>query len=187
MRIPIKDFYTELATITNTNIDIVNSKYVNLSREELLKKPSPEKWSIGECLQHLVKYGDFYLTAMEESIVKYSGNHTPNTYFKTGYFGNKFANMLRYKKTGMKTMKSPKIESLSFVEVDNNIINIFLEQQQQHLSILNKTKSLKMEKVKVPIALTNTIKTKIGDTLRFSIYHNQRHIIQAEKVFNQLF
>ena len=49
------------------------------------------------------------------------------------------------------------------------------------------SKKLQLEKIKVPIALTKLIKTKIGDTLRFTIYHNERHIIQSEKAYNQIF
>lgn len=181
MKIPTKDFYQELEAITNEIIDFTLANFKTLSKEELLNKPAPDKWSVGECLQHLVKYGEFYLTAMETSLSK-AKSSTPKDTFKPGYFGNKFAEMLRYKEQGMKTMKSPNIESLNFVEVQENIVDVFLTQQKKHLEILEVTKSLNLEKVKVPIALTKLIKTKIGDTLRFTIYHNQRHFIQAKKV-----
>lgn len=187
MKINITQFYNELESITLNNIEITEKEYTKLSREELLKKPSPEKWSIGECLQHLVCYGNFYLNAMEESLNSYEGTHAPKTFFKTGYFGNKFAKMLRYKEKGMKKMKAPEIEVLSFTKVDEKIIDVFLKQQKQHLHILSRTKNLQMEKIKVPIALTKLIKTRIGDTLRFSIYHNERHIIQCKETYNQLF
>lgn len=187
MKIPLNQFYSELESITKENIQIIQENYASLSFEELNQKPSPEKWSIGECLQHLVCYGNFYLPAMEKSLKNYKGNSSPNSDFKTGYFGNKFAEMLRYKEVGMKKMKAPKIEVLSFSEVDKNIIELFLHQQQRHLELLEKTKAVKMEKVKVPIALTKLIKTKIGDTLRFTIYHNQRHIIQSKNTYNQVF
>lgn len=185
MKIKTKDFYQELEAITNEIIDFSIANFKTLSKEELLNKPAPDKWSVGECLQHLVKYGEFYLTAMESSLSN-STHSAPKETFNPGYFGNKFAEMLRYKKQGMKTMKSPNIESLSFTKVQENIIEVFLAQQKRHLVILEKTKSLNLEKVKVSIALTKFIKTKIGDTLRFSIYHNQRHFIQAKNVLSSL-
>jgi hypothetical protein len=185
MKITTENFYQELESITNEIINYSVENFKSLSKEKLLQKPSPEKWSIGECLQHLVKYGEFYLTAMETELAK-EKNSKPSVIFKTGYFGNKFAEMLRYKEQGMKSMKAPKIESLYFATVQENIVDIFLAQQNKHLELLAKTKNLNLAKVKVPIALTKLIKTKIGDTLRFSIYHNQRHFIQATKVLESL-
>jgi hypothetical protein len=185
MKISTESFYQELESITDEIISFTEQNFRNLSKEKLLQKPSPEKWSVGECLQHLVKYGEFYLTAMETELAK-EKNSKPSVIFKTGYFGNKFAEMLRYKEQGMKSMKAPKIESLYFTTVQENIVDIFLAQQNKHLVLLEKTKQLNLAKVKVPIALTRLIKTKIGDTLRFSIYHNQRHFIQAKRILESL-
>lgn len=180
------DFYSELEGITKEIIEFVSENYQSMSFEELTKKPSPEKWSVGECLQHLVCYGNFYLTAMDKSLKKHQNSSSPREEFKPGYFGNKFAEMLRYKEQGMKKMKAPNIEVLSFDTVQQDIVAVFLEQQKKHLEILEATKRIDLGKVKVPIALTKLIKTKIGDTLRFTIYHNQRHYIQSKKVFDSI-
>jgi len=186
MKTSVEEFYKELEGITNNIVAITNSKYTKLTNKQLNTKPAPDKWSIGECLQHLICYGNFYLAAMEEALANHKGSESKDS-FKPGFFGNKFSEMLRYKEKGMKKMKSPNIESLTFATVELNVIEVFLKQQQQHLNILNRTKELNIEKVKVSIALTKLIKTKIGDTLRFTIYHNQRHIVQAEKVYESLF
>ena len=185
MKISTESFYKELEGITNEIISFTEQNFKTLSTEKLLKKTSPDKWSIGECLQHLVKYGEFYLNAMETQLAK-ERNSEPTVIYKTGYFGNKFAEMLRYKEQGMKKMKAPKIESLYFTTVQENIVDIFLARQNKLLELLAKTKHLNLAKVKVPIALTRLIKTKIGDTLRFTIYHNQRHFIQAKKVLEAI-
>ncbi|MEY4902729.1 MAG: hypothetical protein RLZZ292_544, partial [Bacteroidota bacterium] len=34
-------------------------------------------------------------------------------------------------------------------------------------------------KVRVPVSITRFLKLKLGDTLRFVIYHNERHVQQA--------
>lgn len=187
MRISLDHFYAELKGITQQNIDIASRDYLHLTYEQLITKPSPEKWSVGECLQHLVAYGNYYLSAMENSVAKNGYPPANRDYFKPSYVGNKFAEMLRYKETGMKKMKSPTIKTLVFNKVDENIVAVFIKQQEKHLAILDKTAPLRLEKVKVPVALTKLIKTSIGDTLRFSIYHNERHIIQSQNVYNQLF
>lgn len=36
-----------------------------------------------------------------------------------------------------------------------------------------------VEKIRIPISINQLIKIRLGDSLRFVIYHNQRHFQQA--------
>ena len=66
-------------------------KFSDLSDEELNFKSSPERWSILECLEHLNRYGRFYIPEMQQRIDQSS--HRPGD-FKTGWLGNYFANSM---------------------------------------------------------------------------------------------
>ena len=48
------------------------------------------------------------------------------------------------------------------------------------LSLLNKSTAVSLNKNKVPITLTRRIKLKLGDTFRFIIHHNIRHLNQIQ-------
>ena len=37
-------------------------------------------------------------------------------------------------------------------------------------------------KIKIPISIAPFVKIKLGDTLRFIVYHNERHIVQAQNI-----
>jgi len=59
------------------------------------------------------------------------------------------------------------------------VIKEFLEQQQQILRILEVSKNIDLTGTKTAISISKLIKLRLGDTLRVVIYHNERHIQQA--------
>ena len=66
--------------------------------------------------------------------------------------------------------------------LDIKAIDKFLEQQHQLLEILKIAKTKDLNKIKTAISISKWIKLKLGDTLRVVIYHNKRHIAQANKL-----
>ena len=52
------------------------------SIEELNYKPSESEWSILECIEHLCRYGRFYLPVIENCILM--SNYPKQQYFKSG-------------------------------------------------------------------------------------------------------
>lgn len=130
-----------------------------------------------ECLEHLNLYGDFYLPEIEKVINNAKSKNEP--IFKSGILGNYFAGSMlpKAKLNKMKTFKDKNPLS-SFL--DNNTIDRFINQQIKMLDLLNQARSVSLNKEKTPITLTKLIKLKLGDTFRFVINHNIRHIKQIQ-------
>jgi hypothetical protein len=59
-------------------------------------------------------------------------------------------------------------------------IDKFLKQQERLIQLLTDAQAIDLTKAKTPISLTKWIKLRLGDTLRFYVYHIDRHIIQAQ-------
>jgi uncharacterized damage-inducible protein DinB len=77
----------------------------------------------------------------------------------------------------MKTFKSKDPQRTG--EAQSNAIEIFILNQQRFLELVKQSKSINLTKrVKTTLAL---IKFKLGDALRFVIYHEVRHVGQAQK------
>ena len=53
------------------------------------------------------------------------------------------------------------------------------------LEVLEKSSTLNLSKIKTAISISNWIKLRLGDTFRVLIYHNYRHMVQAEKILKQ--
>lgn len=151
------------------------------SEEQLNHKQHAESWSVLECLEHLNLYGRFYLPEIEKYIKLRKGKSDP--VFKSGWLGNYFANSMlpKEKLNKMKTFKN--MNPLNS-KLDKKVIDEFISQQQQMLRLLEESRKVNLNKTRTAISISKLIKLKLGDTFRFVIYHNQRHMVQALRIQN---
>ena len=141
----------------------------------------PEQWSALECLEHLNRYGEFYLPAIEKAILSQQKNRNVNT-FKSGLFGNYFANLMRVKEGKITKMRTPADKNPLGSQLSLTTVDRFLKQQEMLKSLLNQARHVDLTRTKVPISLTRLIRLRLGDTFRFFVYHIERHIAQANRV-----
>lgn len=153
--------------------------YKSLTDEQLNWRPAPEKWSVLECLEHLNLYGDFYLPEIQSRITK--SRFTAEKNFKSGMLGNYFAQSMLPKKK-LNKMKTFKDKNPLGSQLDKRTINRFIEQQKKMLVLLEKARKVSLNRTKTSISIPFPVRLKLGDTFRFVIYHNERHIAQAERV-----
>lgn len=182
MKIPTQDLIQDLILRTRKNI-YEAEKFNQLTIETLNWKNTNENWSILECLEHLNLYGDFYLPEIENRILK--SNLTNISTFKSGFLGNYFAlSMLPNEK--MKKIKTFKDKNPINSSLNKKCIDRFILQQQKTLELLDLAKSKDLNKIKTSISISKWMKLKLGDTFRILIYHNERHIVQSNKIVNEI-
>lgn len=176
MKIKSETLILELIENTRQNLNFVET-LKEKSNSQLNWKQNKESWSVLECLEHLNLYGDFYLAEIEK-VLDNAKSHS-ETEFKSGILGKYFAESMlpKAKLNKMKTFKD-KNPLNSFL--DNKTIARFMNQQIKMLDLLNRAKSVNLNTEKTAITLTKLIKLKLGDTFRFVINHNIRHIKQIE-------
>lgn len=173
-----KDLIDSLIELTITNqgkAQELKSKSIDLLR----KKKNAESWSVLECIEHLNRYGDYYIPEIENKM-KLSAYQEHGT-FKSGLLGNYFAKSMLpgQKMNKMKTFKS--MDPLN-CSLDKNVLDKFIRQQEQLLKLLEQARTTNLTKVKTSISISKWIKIRLGDTFRVVVYHNVRHLVQAEKV-----
>lgn len=162
------------------------------SEEQLNYKQHPESWSVLECLEHLNLYGRFYLPEIEQRMTTFplrrgaegeDVKHCFDPVFKSGWLGNYFANSMlpKQKLNKMKTFKN--MNPLNS-KLDKKVIDEFISQQEQMLHLLEESRKISLNKTRTAISISKLIKLKLGDTFRFVIYHNQRHMVQAQRIQN---
>jgi hypothetical protein len=177
MKINTSDLLTDLKQRTLDNQKRVKLM-LQLGEERLNKRPAPESWSALECIEHLNYYGDFYLPEIAQRMAQSS--YPPKAIFKSGWLGNYFAKSLLPKEqlNAMKTFKS--MDPMGST-LDSSVLSTFLQQQVETLSLLERAKDVDLNKTKTAISISKLIKLRLGDTFRVLIYHNQRHVMQAER------
>lgn len=146
--------------------------------KQLNSKPTDTSWSVLECIEHLNRYGNFYLPELEARITGAQASQHP--YFKEGVLGRYFVNMIRA--TNTKKYKTVKEMDTTGSDLSLATIDQFIKQLDWLDTLLERAENVHLTRVKTAISLTTWIKLRLGDTLRFLVYHNERHMLQAKKV-----
>jgi hypothetical protein len=178
MKIKSETLITELTTLTKQNL-----KFVELLKqrtdEELIVRKSAESWNTLECLEHLNLYGTFYIREIEKALLNATFKNELD--FKSGFLGNYFAESM-LPKDKINKIKTFKDKNPINSKLDRSVIDKFINQQTKIIDLLDKSRNTNLGKVRVNITLTKWIKLKLGDTFRFVINHNIRHIKQIENI-----
>jgi hypothetical protein len=156
-------------------------EWKSLTQDQLNWRDNAEKWSVLQCLEHLNLYGDFYLPEFEMRILA-GKKINDNPEFKGGWFAEKTANgMLPQEEKLSNSMNTFKNMNPNHSSLTVTILDRFLKQQRQLLTLLEKAESVNIAKVKCKITLP-IIKFNMGSTFKFVVYHNERHLWQASNV-----
>ncbi|MGB1017948.1 MAG: DinB family protein [Chitinophagales bacterium] len=169
-------------------IDVVENKFSKLSEEQLLTKPAPDKWSISECLIHIIKADEIYTNQFESKIQE---KPVQDLSYKPGWLGNWFAEGIVPKNgkitNGMKSLKvmDPQ-RNMAELQKEfpsvQDVLEKFVVQQNLLNKQMQKAVNNDLGSIKIQTAIP-LIKIKLGDALRFVVGHNERHIFQAEGVY----
>ena len=176
-----KKLIQNLLEITRENLNTVEN-LKNQPIDFLNWKQDSKNWSALECIEHLNRYGDFYIPEITNKIK--SSKYKSSEIFKSNWLGKYFSKSVSYNEdlNKMKTFKSmnPLNSKLNIQTLEK-----FINQQHQIIELLDKSKFVNLDKTKTAISISKLIKLRLGDTFRVLIYHNERHIKQAEKTLKK--
>lgn len=154
-------------------------KLNNYDLDMLTWKENETSWSILECLEHLNLYGEFYLPEIERKIQL--SNTQSETEFKPGILGNYFAKSMLPKEK-LNKMKTFKDKNPLNADLDKRVIDTFINQQIKLLDLLNLSRNVSLNKVKINTSISPLIRLKLGDTFSFFINHIIRHCRQIDRI-----
>ncbi len=171
---------------TNSINNILKEQILTCSENQLNWKPSIDKWSVLECLEHIILSGQYYINQINKKLSsKIPGADPLDLDFKPGIIGN-------YSVKGMKPGPSGEITNKmkTFKRMEPGKSNLdqegvladFARYQADLITVIEKSKYYNLNKVKIRSSIGNLIRFKLGDALRFVVAHNQRHIQQAINV-----
>lgn len=174
------DLLDKLTERTQSNL-AAGQAFLALESSTLHQRPRPGAWNALECLAHLNHYGDYYLPEISRRIRETKHNQ-PTEMFTSSWLGNKFAAGMKpgEKTTKITTFKSADPRNYG-KDFNYDTVNEFIRQQEAMLDLLQRAARINLTKTKTGISISNLIKLRLGDTLRVVIYHNWRHVEQAER------
>jgi hypothetical protein len=152
----------------------------NLSNEQYNFKPTPKKWSAGECIEHLNLTGGGYLKNIQTTNQSITGNKMPfKLIYQPRFLLKKFA-MITGPDSKIK-MPSPKFLQASSSMLDKNVVDNFISLQNKFLNIITRIELEHLKRIKVTWPAFPLMKLQLGEVLVMTVGHEQRHLNQAER------
>ena len=147
--------------------------------EMLTWRSEPNSWSTLECIEHLNLYGDHYLPEIEKAIR--NSKTKSSVEFKSGMLGNYFSKSM-LPKDKLNKMKTFKDKNPLNADLNKTAIDRFINQQIKFIDLLNKSRSVNLNTVKIKTSISSLLRFRLGDTFQFIVNHNLRHFKQIENV-----
>lgn len=144
-----------------------------------LNKKTGNQWSVLECFEHLNLYFDFYLPEIDQKMQKSTAY--PNEFFKPGLLGNYFAESM-LPKENFRKMQTSKTKNPEGKSLDKKVLDQFIENLKFLIELMEKSGHKNLQKVTITTSFSPFVKIRLGDTFRFVVNHNERHLQQAERI-----
>jgi DinB superfamily len=159
--------------------------FLRLSNEQLNHKPAPDKWCIAEIFEHLNITHGIYLHSINEALTNAPIN--AKEIFKSNWLGNWVYEKIIPRQDGsVFKMKAPKFLTATSNLDGKAVLDKYMKQLDEFDHVLELSQYVDLQKIKIPFSFTKLLKLRLGDNLRFIVGHNERHLLQAQKVLKQL-
>jgi hypothetical protein len=167
----ISEFESVSADVRNT--------FGGLSAEQLNWKPAPESWSVGQCLDHLIKSNEeFYpeLDALAAGTRKntFWQNWSPLSGIAGGFL------VATLKKDGQKVKTNQKMTPPS--NISGDIVERFAKHQSELIEKVGAAASTEWRKVVLTSPFVKIMTYRMDVGLKAVIEHEKRHVRQAKRV-----
>lgn len=159
----------------------VQNEFGDLSYEQLNWKPDTDRWSIGQCLDHLIVSDCLYFPDFKKIVAgKYRMNFWERWSPLTGLFGKMMVSQVGEKPK--RKMKAPRI----LVPTESNIDAGILERFQKHLDSLVEfiidCRNVDLDRTHISSPVTGFITYSLRNAFLLLMQHEYRHISQGVKV-----
>jgi hypothetical protein len=150
-----------------------------LSFAQLTWKPSPDKWSIGQCLEHLAQSNEVYLPPIARALE--GRTPSPVDTVTPGWFGRWFIRAYIEPSPQTKRARAPR-KSNPGPSVDPKILDRFLRSNEATRDLIRRASAYDVNRVRFVNPFVPVIRFTVGTGLTIIPAHERRHLLQAERV-----
>ena len=157
------------------------SSFGGLSAAQLNWKPSAERWSIGQCFDHLITSNKGYLPIIESV----RGGTKKARFLERlpvlpGLAGKLLIKSLDPAST--RKLKAPKNFEPAQSNISASVIDDFVAQQDKIVEGMKSTSHLELEQIVITSPAASFVTYSLLDAYRIIVVHEQRHFQQAQRV-----
>ena len=173
------DLSSLITAVDQTAAD-AKSTFGHLSPEQLNWKPSPERWSVGQCFDHLLTSNKGYLPIIDDVLKGRKQSTWESMPLLPGLAGKLLIKSLDPAST--RKIKAPKRFEPALSDISASVINDFVEQQAKLAEKMKATEHLNLEKIVITSPAAAAITYSLMDAFRIIVVHEHRHFQQAKRV-----
>ncbi|QNH63067.1 DinB family protein [Hymenobacter sediminicola] len=164
--------------------DVTQQRFKALTDDQLNRRPSPDKWSVGQCLEHLNIVGGLYLPTITRKLKQAQERGSkPASTVKHGYIGRKMTEALRVPPT-QKAIKTPQQFAPSGSRLPRTVVEVFSRQLDELLNLLEQARQVNANAVRIPNPIIPLLWPRLTDVAEMMVVHIKRHVAQAERVLD---
>lgn len=159
----------------------VQADFGSLSGEELNWKTGAESWSIGQCLDHVMRSNDPYFAKFESaSQGTYRHRLRERVPVLPGLWGNFVLNIVSPQ--GKRTVKAPKLTTPAQSAMPADIVESFLLQQKKLAAAYQSLADVDVDRIIVTSPLAPFVTYSMRHAMLILVAHEERHLQQMQRV-----
>lgn len=168
-------------------LERMHKQFGKLDKTQLNSKPSPQVWSIGQCLDHLIIIGRKYIPAMARTIEKAERQQLFATAMpEHGWVGRRMLKSVHpdnKKKTKTFRFLKPREGTIS-----TDIIRRFSDMMEEQVALMEKVRDrgVDLNHTKLRMPTLPVLNVRLGECFEYLTAHEERHMKQAERMLQNL-
>ena len=152
-----------------------------LADDAFNRKPAPDAWSVGECVEHLNRVADGYLAVIEPAVA--AGARRAEGPFEYGFLARKLSGAVRPGGPALTTSapldpsaggaRSSIDKAAALAAFDGGV--------ERYVAACERAEGLDLRRIKVRYPFGPLLRLPLGAALQFTGLHALRHVAQAER------
>ncbi len=172
-----------LITAANQVAADAKSTFGNLSPVQLNWKPSAERWSVGQCFDHLLTSNRGYLPIIDDVLQGRKQSFWESMPILPSLAGKLLIKSLDPATT--RKIKAPKRFEPAQSDIPPEVINNFVDQQTRIVEKMKATEHLDLERIIITSPAVAAVTYSLMDAYRVIVVHEHRHFQQAKRVTDE--
>lgn len=156
------------------------STFGHFTPSQLNWKPSPERWSIAQCFDHLIAVNKAYFPVIDNVLAGKKRTLWESMPVLPGLMGKMVIKAVE--PTSTRKFKARKNFEAAQSNISGSIINDFVDHQAEVVDKMKATQHLDLEKIIITSPVAAVMTYSLIDAYRIIVVHEQRHFQQAKRV-----
>ena len=185
--VSVQQLLRQLEQLSIRLSEIVKRDFFPLQQHQLFWKEDLKNWSIAECLEHLNLVAARQHKKIATQLNKAKKiKSVQKTMHKQHWWTIRKLNKLKLtdQNNVLSFLDSPSKyhPTLDINSPAHQVVQTFLEYQDNILQFIADAKVVQINSARISIAFWGLLNIDLGDFLSLLIYHNERHIVQAQRI-----